>query len=389
MNIAGVIAEYNPFHKGHQYHLAMTRQITGCDYLVVCMDGAFTQRGEAACLDLHTRAKMALTCGADAVFLLPTLYAVRTADVFAASGVAILGKLGCDYLSFGSETGDLNLLRQLALLRENEPADLAASIQNKLALGMSHARARGEALSEYLQLPAEMLSAPNAILGCEYIRAIDRMGLEMKPVAIERSGNYHDERLCGDFASAQAIRSAMKTNKAAAAGHVPASLREWIIHAPSMHAADDLLLYILRTMSEAEIAQLPDVSEGLERRVKRFAASAASQDELIDAIKCKRYTRARLSRLCTHALLGLNTKLTNAHPSPEYAYLVGMRSGAEPLLRALADRSELPILSDASKLSDDEVFALECRAADLRALMCSEPSQRRSGRMFTEKFVRV
>ncbi|MBQ7885516.1 MAG: nucleotidyltransferase family protein, partial [Clostridia bacterium] len=123
MKIAGIIAEYNPFHNGHAHHILSTREKTGCDYVVVCMSGSFTQRGEAACMDKWTRAHIALECGADAVFDLPALFAVRTADAFARGGVEILGGLGCDFLSFGSELADPELLQKLASLRENEPPE--------------------------------------------------------------------------------------------------------------------------------------------------------------------------------------------------------------------------------------------------------------------------
>ena len=386
MKIAGIIAEYNPFHRGHARHIAETRRKTGCDYVVVCMDGAFTQRGEAACLDLHTRAKMALMCGADAVFLLPAMYAVRTADVFASGGAAILGGLGCDMLSFGSETVDIALLRKLAHLRENEPVEISAAIQQKLALGMSHARARGEVLSQYLGVSEEIISAPNAILGSEYIRAVEKLNLDMEIVAIERIGAYHDEEL-HEFASASAIRKAMKADKIAAAEFVPEEVRRFVQNAPEMHEPDDLLLHRLRSMREDEIAALPDVNEGLECRIKKCAQTAAGRSELIEAVKCKRYTHARLSRLCAHALLGLTEEMAKRHPLPEYAYLVGMRSDARPLLAELSARSKLPIAS--SPIEGDEVFDLECRSADLRALMCGDAEHRRAGQMYTNKFVRI
>jgi len=388
MKIAGIIAEYNPFHKGHAHQIEQTRRQTGCDYIVVCMDGAFTQRGEAACLDLHTRAKMALSCGADAVFLLPALYAVRTADVFALGGVSILGGLGCDVLSFGSETTDLGLLKQLAQLREHEPAGLSAAIQQKMSFGMSHARARGEALAEYLQIAPEILNAPNAILGSEYIRAIEKLNLSMEPFAVERIGSYHDANTAVPFPSASAIRKTMQEGQNAA-DFVPEAVQSFIRNAPKMHEADDLLLHILRNMTQEQIAALPDVNEGLECRIKKCVQTAGSRLELIEMVKCKRYTHARLSRLCAHAMLGLTAELASCHPMPEWAYLAGMRTDAKPLLAELSARSGLPIISDPVKLAEDEVFQLECRAADLRALLCDEPAHRRSGQMFTNKFVRV
>ena len=143
---------------------------------------------------------------------------------------------------------------------------------------------------------------------------------------------------------------------------------------------------IRRSMTEEQIAMLPDVNEGLECRIKKCAQTASGRSELIEMVKCKRYTHARLSRLCAHALLGLTEEMAARHPLPEYAYLVGMRSEAKPLMAELAARSQLPILSSPV---DDEVFRLECRAADLRVLMCDDAALRRSGQMYTQKFVRV
>lgn len=387
MKIAGIIAEYNPFHNGHVHHIAQTRKKTGCDYVVVCMDGSYTQRGEAACLDKWARARAALACGADAVFELPALWAVNTADAFARGGVAVLGGLGCDFLSFGSEDADLELLEKLANLRENEPAEVSAAIQLKLSEGKSHARARGEALAEYLSMDAEKLNAPNLTLGVEYIRAIRELNLSMQSIAIPRIGGYHDSAI-STFASASAIREAARRRECPLES-VPEVMRPQLPRIADMHAPDDLLLHALRSMTEKEIAALPGVAEGLEKRVARCAREASTQEELIDMLKCKRYTRARIARLCAHALLGITQEFQDKHPLPEYARIIGMREDARPLLAELKTRSTLPIVSDAAKLQDNEIFRLECRATDLRALQCNDPNERKAGQEFTQKFIRI
>ncbi|MBP3653725.1 MAG: nucleotidyltransferase family protein [Clostridia bacterium] len=387
MKIAGIIAEYNPFHNGHAHHIAETRKKTGCDYIVVCMDGSYTQRGEVACLDKWTRARAALACGADAVFELPALWAVNTADYFARGGVTVLGKLGCDFLSFGSEDADLALLERLADLREHEPKEISRAVQSKLSEGKSHARARGEALAQHLGLDADKLNAPNLTLGVEYIRAIRELKLNMQPVVIPRIGGYHDSAL-GTFASASAIRDAVHRGENPAEA-VPQAMREHLPRIAQMHAPDDLLLHTLRSMTEDEIACLPGVAEGLEKRIARCVREASSQEELIDMLKCKRYTRARIARLCAHALLGIGRELQSRHPLPEYARILGMREDARPLLAELKSRSALPIVSDAAKLQDNEIFHLECRATDLRALQCNESAERKAGQEFTQKFIRT
>ncbi len=389
MRIAGIIAEYNPFHNGHAYHIRETRRQSGCDYVVICMAGSFTQRGEPARLDKWSRARAALACGADAVFELPALWAVRPADAFARGAAAILSGLGCDVLSFGSEIADMGLLERLAEMGEHEPPELSAAIQRGLAEGKSHARARGEALAAELDLAPGALNAPNLILAVEYLRALRALGSAMEPLAVVRAGGYHDAAL-GKFASASAVRAALDRGELEAAlACVPEAARGALAAAPRMHAPDDLLLHALRSMTGAQLAALPGASEGLDRRLARCARGASTCAELIDMLKCKRYTRARLTRLCAHALLGVTEELLAAHPLPSYARLLGARADARLLLAALSRRASLSIASDPVRLRGDPVFALECRATDLRALCCDEPEERKAMQDFTHKFVTV
>lgn len=388
MIVAGIVAEYNPFHNGHALHIAETRRLTGCDYVIACMVGHFTQRGEPACLSKWDRARMALSCGADAVFELPALHAVRPADAFARGGVAILDGLGADVLSFGSEIADMDALRALARLREHEPEAMSARVKEKLALGMSHARARGEAASEYLGLPAGAVNQPNAALAVEYLRAVDGLGSGLRPLAIPRRGDYHGEAL-GEYASATAIRAAFARGEGKAALEaIPEAARPWA--APdAMHAMDDMLLYALRGMTPDRMAALPDVGEGLEMRLYRLCRECGGREALLAALKCKRYTRARLSRLLAHALLGMDGALVGAAPRPTYARLIGLRAGAEPLLGELKKRASLPVVSDPTALKGEPAFELECRATDIWSLLHDAPELRRAGREFTERFVRV
>ena len=390
MKIAGVIAEYNPFHSGHEWHLAETRRRTGCDFVVVCMAGSYVQRGEAACLSKWARAEAALRCGADAVFELPALFAVRSADAFARGGVGVLDGLGVDALSFGCETTRLQTIEALAGLREYEPEALSDAVRRGLAEGKSHARARGEAVAAMLGMEPEALNAPNLVLAAEYVRQLRRRSSAMEIAVVPRAGDYHDADVRAPFASATAVRAALaEGRKEEALAAVPEAAREILSRAGSMHAPDDLLLWRLRQTSEAELSALPGVAEGLERRILRCASGASTREELLDALKCKRYTRARLSRILACALLGLTNALAERHPEPEYARLMGMRRDARPLLSELKRRAKLPIVSDPVRLQSDECFRLECRATDLRALQCDDPSERRAGQELTRKFVMV
>lgn len=388
MKIAGVIAEYNPFHNGHAWHLRQTRALTGCDYIVVCMAGNFTQRGEAACASKWARARAALLCGADAVFELPTLFAVRPAEAFAAGSVAILGGLGADALCFGCETDDPALIRSLAMLKQNEPETFSRSVRRGLDMGMSHARAWGEAAGAWLGLPAEAVNQPNLILAAEYLRAMARQGYDMQPVPVKRRGEYHGGEL-GEYASASALRSAFERGQTEQAlVCVPETARDCAMP-DAMHPMDDLLLYRLREMSIEQLSALPDMGEGLEHRLYRLCRRKGARRELLEALKCKRYTYARLSRVLTYALLGMDAALIRACPLPPYARLLGARRGTEALLAELKRRTRIPIAPRAAALRGDTCFEAECRATDIWALLHDAPDQRLPGREYRERFISV
>ena len=376
MKIAGVICEYNPFHNGHARHLRLTREESGCDYIVCCMAGAFTQRGEPAIVDKFLRAEMALRCGADAVVELPALFAVRTADVFAAAGVHILSALGADILSFGAETADLETLCALAQLREEEPEVLSLAVREGLRTGKSHARAHGEAVSTLLGLDTHR---PNAILAAEYLRAMQNQGSPMQPLAIERAGEYHDAALC-PLASATAVRKAMREGISVREA-VPAEVWNLLESAPLSGPLNDLGLYLLR---ETDLSRLVGTGEGLENRLKRAAQCAPTLAAAVETVKCKRYTRARIERLVAAAMLGMDGALAARHPLPEYARLLGFRKQAQPLLAKMA-QGTIPLVARAAQLKGNEVFALECRATDLWGLSTKDPILRAKGRDFTRR----
>lgn len=386
MRICGIVAEYNPFHNGHAYQAREARARSGCDYLVAVMGGAFSQRGEPMLLDKWTRARMALRCGVDLVVELPALFAVRSADWFARGGIDTLRALGCDDFCFGCEEDDAALLERLCAA-EGEGA-LIPRIREGLSQGKSLARARGEALAEAIGRPPEALNAPNLALALEYLRANEG---RMRPHAVRRIGAYHSEDT-GRFASATALRAAwMRGERALAAQGMPAQAYDLMTAADTARpeAMDALLLYRLRAMREEEIAALPDVSEGLEHRIARCAAQAGTREALIEAVKCKRYTYSRLSRVCAQALLGLTKALAQAHPTPEYVRVLGFRREAAPLLTVLKARSSLPLCADPVALSGQEVFELERRATDLQSLLMSRTESRAAGRDFRERMAVV
>ena len=395
MRLCGVIAEYNPFHNGHAHQLERARALSGCDYVIACMAGGFVQRGEVALLDKWTRARMALNHGADLVVELPALFCVRPAQWFARGGVMILCGLGVDALSFGCETDDLDLLRRAARLLAAEDEALSAETRRGLEAGQSHARARGEAVERRLGLTAGYLNRPNIALALEYLKALEETGRQIDAVLVPREGDYHGETL-GRFASASAIRAAVLRGDAAeTVSAMPtdcfAVMRACLAEGryARMEALDQALIWRLREAEPESLAALCDAGEGMERLFIRRAMEVGTRAALLDQVKSKRYTHARLSRLCAQAMLGVTRAAAQAHPAPEYVRVLGFRRDAAPLLRHLKETGALPLVTDPTRLRENGLFRFDRAATDLQALAMAAPEARAAGQDYTHPIVIV
>ena len=379
MRVVGVIAEYNPFHLGHAHHLAQARRLAQADAVVVVMSSAFTQRGDAAIASPMARAQMALASGADAVFALPAAWAVRDAEHFALGGVSLLAGLGCDAISFGTETADLPALRTAAALLEQPDDAFQAAVQSRMSQGLPYPAAMSAAMDAAHPGCGNLLANPNSTLAVCYLRAMMRLQADMDVVPVQRIGGYHDSALDGALPSATALRGAIHRGdwarvKSAMPEKAYAILRAEAelgrIHRPE--ALDTALLYRLRTMTDADYAALPDVSEGIEYRLQAAASAECTRNDVLLAAKTRRYPYARLSRLATHALLGL-TDGTLPDSTPDAAILLGFRREARPLLTHISQHAQL--ISKASDVkSAAPWFRTECLAYDLWALGCGLPA---------------
>jgi len=393
MRAAGIIAEYNPFHNGHERHIRETRLRTGCEFVIVAMNGSVSQRGEMMIADKWTRAEMALRGGADIVVELPVLWGVRPAENFAAGGTAILHALGCEWLSFGCETEDMDLLRRICDVLEEEGPEYKEHLRRALAEGKSFARARGEALAALTGTDGELLSAPNAALALEYMRSLRRMGSEMKPVAVMRGASHHATEIARETSASAIRRAILEMRPEAAAEAMPAEayslLRERAGSVPDQKSQDIAMLMALRGMNQEQIAGLPDVAEGLENSLYKACREAGTREEMLAQIKSKRYTYARLSRIAAHAMIGTDRGLADSVPLPRYVRLLGVKKSAFGALAQLQKNSALPIVDRGKALAGDDVFELERRATDLRALLSRDPAFRAADADLTHRLVVV
>ena len=348
--VLGIVAEYNPFHNGHLYHLEKAKKETGSNYTVAIMSGNFTQRGSTALIDKWSKAEAAIHSGIDLVIELPVLYATSSAENFAEGAVKILDSLSVvDYISFGSETADMEVLDKCADVLFHEPKQYKNLLSHELSKGISFPKARENALMMYLnniRKFANVLSSPNNILGIEYLKALKKLKSNIEPHTIPRyEVGYHDSNYTETTASSTAIRNMIKNNGFnALANLMPASSYSVLMkNIKAGHVVSDLsvfekeIIYTLRRMKTSEIASLPDVSEGLEFAIKNAADSCNTMTEFLNIIKTKRYTTTRLQRILVYALLGITKKdMVMSKKTQPYVRVLGLNKRGKFLISEIA-----------------------------------------------------
>lgn len=353
MKITGLITEYNPFHKGHEYHIKQAKEVTGADYIIVVMSGDFVQRGTPACVQKHVRAHMALVSGADLVLELPVAYATGSAELFAQGAVSILHHLGVvDYICFGSECGTTESLMEIARLLVDEPDWYRASLQEHLKNGLSYPAARAAAIPKY----SELLSSPNNILGIEYCKALLRLNSHIQPISIKRKGNlYHAEQLNENLPSATAIRKQLLNETSTLERQIPKdalSILSKEIDTSGIVTDNDfsqMLLYrLLSAASPQELASYMDVSDELAARIFKCRTQFISFDQFADLLKTKELTRTRINRALLHILLDIK----KGQPTAVYARMLGFRKDAAPLLSLIKNHATIPFFSKTSTIFD-------------------------------------
>ncbi len=335
MAVLGIVAEYDPFHNGHFYHLRESARIVSPSAVIVALSGPVKQRGAFSLLSPFARAECALSAGADAVFALPVCWTVRDAEHYALGAVSLLASLGATHLAFGAETADLPLLRKTADLLESSPESLRCALRGALSEGLGYPSALAHAAGICLPESRPLLSRPNNILAVCYLRALHRLSLPLEPVVVPRAGSYHAEQISSAAPSASALREALlRGSWPDALSALPPFSRRIVRNAflsgeiPDPRRLDALLLEKLRSMAPADFGCLPDCPEGLDRALRKAAVSSDSQEELISLLTTRRYPSARLSRLCACALLGITREDLEETPSPSIfpgALLLGVK----------------------------------------------------------------
>ncbi len=316
--VVGIIAEYNPFHNGHSYHIQNTKAQTGADFVVAVMTGNFTQRGNTSVINKWEKTKMALNGDADLVIELPTIYSISSAENFASGAVKILNELGIvDTISFGMEADDVSTLNNIANVLVNEPPEYRAILEHELGKGNSFPKARENALMMYLndiKRYANVIKGSNNILAIEYLKALKKQKSSLVPFGVKREKVYYNStKIIDEYASATGIRNLLLHNQLEEVRKVvPAKSYSILLnnlrqgtYVLDIIAYNDEIIYKLRSMTVKQIANLPDVSEGMEYLIKDVSNKTNNLIELINGIKSKRYTQTRIQRILLYALLGI------------------------------------------------------------------------------------
>lgn len=365
MSVLGIIAEYNPFHNGHLYHIKQSCALSKTQKVIVIMSGNFVQRGDLAIMDKHLRAKLAVQNGASLVLELPVLYASQSADFFAKGAIKILNHLGIvDYLSFGSEGGNMEHLSSVANLFHEEPEEYRYLLKNYLNQGYPFPKARSIALERLTGCSS--ISTPNDVLGVEYLKHLSRTKSTIKPILIQRKGaNHEDYDMKAEFSSATSIRNYLTHMSTKLCGNsplyseellssIPISTLDALLYTHTNHRWMSLELFLndIKTIVLREgkqIAKYFEVSEGLENRIYESFLASNELEEILSSIKTKRYTLTRIRHILLNILLNI-TKDTmqelNTSNEMGYARILAFDEVGRTLIRK--SNKEFPLINKAS-----------------------------------------
>lgn len=346
--ITGVVCEFNPFHDGHA-HLIEEIKKNNDTRIVAFMSGNFVQRGDAAIFDKYSRAKTAVENGADLVIEIPTVFAVQSAEGFAKASTDLMKKSNViDSIAFGAECSDTEKLKDIAeFLKKEETQKL---ISEEMKNGVSYAKAIQNIAK------TDILTTPNNVLAIEYLK-----NCNLPALAVKRIGKGHDSD--DIFYSASAIREELKKNN------------KDNLNFATLKNCENAILYKLRTMSKSDFSLIPDVNEGLENKIVKAVAENTNIDDIIMAIKSKRYTHARIRRIILRAFLGISKDDIQSVP---YLKILAFNENGRKILTKIKKQSSLPIITKHKDTKDlngyaKYIYEKECMFTDIYSLMFNEP----------------
>ncbi|MCR2042590.1 nucleotidyltransferase [Anaerosalibacter massiliensis] len=377
MKVLGIISEYNPFHYGHLYHLEESKKITNAEYSIAVISGSFVQRGEPSFVDKWTKTKMAIDNGIDLVLELPVIFSVQSAEFFAYGGVKLLDSLKIvDYISFGSELGQLEQLKIIANIFAKEPYYFKSMLKKYLDKGNSYSVSRSLALEDFLKETKykennyiDILKSPNNILAIEYLKSLYKLNSSIKPITIKRIGSNYNEKFFNDkYSSATSIRNkAFKGELDKIRDYLPKPtyyhLNNYLKEYKSFNSIENysqILMYLLRTIDERKFSKIMDIEDGLENRFIKNSFKYNNIIQVINNTVTKRYPKTRIQRILIQLLIGINGDIfiQAKNTYPQYIRVLGMNNKGMKLLNKIAKKTNIPIINkfaDYKKLNNPKI----------------------------------
>lgn len=356
MNIIGIIGEYNPFHLGHKYHIDKIKEKYPDSIIIAVISTSFTQRGDISVLNKWDKTKTLLENGVDLVLELPFVYSTQSADIFSKGALEILNELKIEKLIFGSESNNINLLRDIANLQiNNKEFDL--KVKKYLDKGNNYPTSLSLTIKD---MGYRKIDSPNDLLGISYIKEIIKNNYKIKAETIKRTTNFHGNNK-GIIKSASEIRDLINDNK---------DIKKFINY-------DDKLIYknldyfnlLKYKIISTNIDKYMTVDEGIDKRIYKYIEKANNKEDLIKFIKTKRYTYNKLSRMFTHILCSLTKE--EAKLPIDYIRILGFTNNGKKYLNKIKKDTNIPLITN-YKSTNSNLLDIEYRVLKIYSLITND-----------------
>lgn len=359
MHTIGIIAEYNPFHNGHVYHINKIKELFPDSRIVLVLSGNFTQRGLPSIINKWDKTKIALQHKIDLVIELPYPFATQSADIFAKGAIEILNEVNCDYLVFGSESNNVEELKKLANIQLNNN-EFNKLTKKHLEKGFNYPTAMNLALKD---VTGNDITLPNDLLGLSYIKEIIRQNSKIIPITIERTNNYHDVSIENNITSATSIREALKNN-IDISNNVPKSTLD-IIKTNAIFLDDYFEYFKYQVYTNKDLSKILDVDEGIENKIIKIIDNVNNFDEFMKKIKTKRYTYNKIVRMINHILCNYTKEENLNYNHVNYLRVLGFSKKGKDILKEIKKATRLPIIT---KFSNTPELILEKRITSIYSI---------------------
>jgi len=362
MKIIGLIAEYNPFHLGHLYQIKEIKKRFPDSIIIAIVSSCFTQRGEVSIINKWNKTNICLTYGIDLVLELPFFYATQSADIFAKGAITILNKLKIDTLVFGTETDDINILKEMVNIQLNDKS-YNNLVKKYLDEGINYPTALSKTIKDILGYE---INKPNDLLALSYIKQIMLINKDIETVNIKRTNDYHGKTINSNIVNASLIRKCLLENKDIS-NYIPNYDNKLIYKNLNINNYYNLLKYqIINNIDNLD--NFLTVDEGIENRIKKYIYISNTWEELVKNIKTKRYTYNKINRMLIHILTNLNKKDVG-NIDIDYIRILGFNKNGRNYLNKAKKDIDIPLITN-YKENISKLFDLEYKINSIYAIVC-------------------